>query len=100
LNNQGTSHQRTKHEHKTCACWEQGFVNKAEDYPWSSIANCFHEEGLIEIELIEYTRHKSSTHKARTQDLRQLGQVLNQSLNRLKNNLKEEHKIRQKSEHI
>jgi putative transposase len=31
---------------------EQGFVNKAEDYPWSSIANYFHEKGLIEIELI------------------------------------------------
>jgi hypothetical protein len=29
------------------------YVTLAEDYPWSSIANYFQEEGLIEIELIE-----------------------------------------------
>ena len=32
---------------------EQGFVNKAEDYPWSSILNYENKKGLINIELIE-----------------------------------------------
>ncbi len=31
---------------------EQGFVNKAEDYPWSSEVNYIGEEGVIEIDFI------------------------------------------------
>jgi hypothetical protein len=33
--------------------FEQGFVNKAEDYPCSSILNYENKKGLINIELIE-----------------------------------------------
>lgn len=31
---------------------KHGFVMKAEDYPWSSIANYMNEEGMIKVELI------------------------------------------------
>jgi len=31
---------------------EQGFVKKAEDYPWSSIANYIGEKGMIDVEII------------------------------------------------
>jgi len=31
----------------------QGFVIKAEDYPWSSVVNYIYGHGLIEIEIIE-----------------------------------------------
>ena len=32
---------------------KQGFVKRAEDYPWSSISNYIGEEGVIDVEIIE-----------------------------------------------
>lgn len=31
---------------------EHGFVNKPEDFPWSSIASYFGEKGMIDVEVI------------------------------------------------